>query len=104
VVECLGSPTTAQTEVLVHEAKGKAAHSGPGDKFIPFSVPAIPGARSYRVSSGGNEGEDVTFADGPYYYLVGAGHSEGGANAVTQAHPIAAATTLYRRAHRLPTN
>lgn len=102
VVERLGSPTAAQQEVLVYEQQGKAAHSGSGDKFIRFSVPAIPDARSYRVSSGGGEGEDVAFAVGPYYYLVGAGHSEGGTDALTQAHLIAAATALHRRVHKLP--
>jgi hypothetical protein len=96
-----GSPAAARHEVIVFRAKVRAAHSAPGDVFATFTAPAIPGARAYALSSNGNEGLDVTFADGPYYFLVGAGGPAGAPDAATRAQLLAAAATLYRRVHRL---
>jgi hypothetical protein len=101
VVERLGSPAAARQEVVVFGQKSRAAHSGAGDTFATFAAPAIPGARAYSLHSDGTRGLDVTFADGPYYYLVGAGGPAGAADAATRAQVLAAATTLYRRVHQL---
>ena len=101
VVERLGSRAAARQEVVVFGQKAKAAHSGSGDIYAPFAVPAIPGARAYSLSSNGLAGLDVTFADGPYYYLVGAGGPAGADDAATRAQVVAAATILYRRVRQL---
>jgi hypothetical protein len=101
VVVRFGSPAAASHEAVVFDAKIRAAHSGSGDTFATFAGPAIPGARAYAVSSNGNAGLDVTFADGPYYFLVGAGGPAGAPDGATRAQLLAAAATLYRRVHRL---
>jgi len=94
----LGSPASARAELKVDFADGRAN----GGRFSAFSVPAIPGARGYRVSGGGSIGENILFADGPFLYLVGQGWSTADAHAPTRAGLIAAATTLYRRVHGHP--
>jgi len=94
----LGSAASARAELTVDFAEGKAN----GGSFAAFSVPAIPGARAYRVSGGGSAGENVLFADGPFLYLVGQGWSSADTHTPTRAGLIAAATTLYRRVHGHP--
>src|SRR5581483_6936427 len=69
----LGSATAARAELKADLAQDRA-HGG---SFSTFSVPAIPGARGYRVPGG----ENIYFADGPFLYLVGQGWS------TTAAHP-----------------
>jgi hypothetical protein len=94
----LGSATSARAELKVDLTENKAR----GGFFKPFSVPAIPGARGYRVSSGGSGGENVYFADGPFLYLVGQGWSSTDTNPPSRAGLIAAVTTLYKRVHGHP--
>ena len=95
----LGSPASARAELKVDLAETKAASGG---SFSAFSVPAIPGARAYRVSGGGSVGENIFFADGPFLYLVGQGWSSADAHPPTRAGLITAATTLYQRVHGHP--
>jgi hypothetical protein len=94
----LGTAAAARAELKVDFAEDKAT----GGSFSAFSVPAIPGARAYRVSGGGSVGENIYFADGPFLYLVGQGWSTADAHPPTHAGLIAAATTLYRRVHGHP--
>jgi hypothetical protein len=94
----LGSAASARAELKVDFAEDKAN----GTSFSAFSVPAIPGARAYRVSGGGSVGENIYFADGPFLYLIGQGWSSADAHPPTRAGLIAAATTLYRRVHGHP--
>jgi hypothetical protein len=75
---------------------------GPGARWALFSVPAIPGARGFEASGGGQGGRNVAFVAGPFYYLVGAGWQAGDANAVTRTQLIAGAVLLYRRVHGMP--
>jgi hypothetical protein len=60
-----------------------------------FAVSAIPGAHGYTQHSRIN----VEFADGTYYYLVGARWLPGTPSPTTTAAVIAAAQRLYRRNH-----
>jgi hypothetical protein len=95
----LGSAPSARAELRVDLTENKAQSGG---SFSAFSVPAIPGARGYRVSGGGSVGENVLFADGPFLYLIGQGWSSGDKNPPTRGGLIKAVTTLYRRVHGHP--
>jgi hypothetical protein len=95
----LGSAAAARAELKVDLAENKAHGGG---SFTAFAVPAIPGARAYRVSGGGGVGENVYFADGPFLYLVGQGFSSADKNPPTRTGLIAAVTTLYQRVHGHP--
>ena len=66
-------------------------------KASPFAVPAVPGARGYRVSAGGLFGDNVYFADGNFLYLVGQGWSSRDKKPPTRAALIAAVQKLYAR-------
>jgi hypothetical protein len=76
------------------EVRGEEAHGAKG-----FAVPRIPGARGFGGVNGANTGYNVAFADGTYYYLVGAGYPTGSPGAPTQQDLIVAAQHLYARVH-----
>jgi hypothetical protein len=95
----LGSAASAHAELKVDLAENKAQGGG---SFSAFSVPAIPGARGYRVSGGGSVGENIFFADGPFLYLVGQGWSTADKTPPTRASLIAAVMALYGRVHNHP--
>lgn len=71
----------------------------PRRAYSSFQVTGIPGALGFGASGGGDTGINVAFADGSYYYLVGAGWHTGNASPTSRAALIAAATNLYRRVH-----
>jgi len=93
----LGSAAAARAELKASFDDDRVA-AGPG-VFSAFPVSAIPGARGYRESGGGQVGENVLFADGPFVYLVGQGFSSADKNAPTEAGLIAAVKKLYMRVH-----
>jgi hypothetical protein len=64
-----------------------------------FPVHGIPGARGFESISNQNNGRNVAFADGDYYYIVGAGWGGGSSNAVLRSTLAAAAVVLYHRVH-----
>ncbi len=64
-----------------------------------FTVAAIPGASGFGGAHNGSTGYNVAFADGAYYYLVGAGWPTGTPSPPTRAALITAAEDLYRRVH-----
>ena len=64
-----------------------------------FPVHGIPGARGFETISSQNSGRNVAFADGDYYYIVGAGWGGGSSNAVSRSALAAAAVGLYHRVH-----
>ena len=97
----LGSAASARAELKVDFAEYTTG-AGASGSFSTFSVPAVPGARGYRVSGGGVHGENILFADGPFLYLVGQGWSSADKPQPTRAGLIAAVTTLYRRVHGHP--
>lgn len=103
-----GNPNRYGLSLLEHfssapSARAELAHqtgpSAPGGPAPHFAVPGIPGAVGF---GGGTDtgGRNVAFADGPYYYLVGAGWQGSASNAVSQAKLIAVAKRLYARARR----
>lgn len=97
LVEQLGSPSSARAELLAEYRTSAASGGG----FKPFPVSGIPGARGYDLASQGSAAHNVSFADGRYHYVVGAGYPAGSANTPTRAQVITAARTLYRRVHTL---
>ena len=61
-----------------------------------FAVTSIPGGHGYAEHSLIN----VEFADGPYYYDVGARWPPGTSDGPSRAALVAAAASLYKRVHR----
>jgi len=94
VVEQLGSASAAHSELTddVQEVKGV------GGTFGTFPVSGIPGAVGYSLSSPQGAGINVTWADGPYYYLVGETIST--LQKSSEDTLSIAALHLYRRTHR----
>jgi hypothetical protein len=95
----LGSAASARAELKVDLMENKAQG---GSSFSAFPVPAVPGAKGYRVSGGGSAGENIFFADGPFLYLVGQGWSSTDKTPPTRAGLIAAVEKLYTRVHGHP--
>jgi len=90
-VEQFSSATSAKAEV-VHESTA----NGP---WVSFPVHGIPGARGFEALSSQGNGRNVAFADGVYYYIVGAGWGGASNNAVSRSTIAAAALRLYQRVH-----
>jgi hypothetical protein len=85
----LGSAASARAE-LAAEVRYAKAYQAP----LTFRVSAIPGA----VGFGGSGGENIVFADGPFFYLVGNAW-QGSPHNPRHAALIEAATKLYQRVH-----
>jgi hypothetical protein len=81
---------------LLAETTPIAGHVG----YTPFAVSGIPGAHGFAASNNGFSGINVAFADGSYFYLIGAGWPNGLSTPPTKATLIAAAQRLYHRVHR----
>ena len=64
-----------------------------------FPVHGIPDARGFEEISNQSSGRNVAFADGDFYYIVGAGWGGGSSNAVSRSTLAAAAVVLYHRVH-----
>jgi hypothetical protein len=92
VVEQFPSPHAARSELAAQIAMARA----PGPRSA-FNVRGIPGATGFDDSHGGSSSENVAFAKGSYYYLVGAGWLTGTPSTPTHASLIAAARRLYDR-------
>jgi hypothetical protein len=93
VVEQLGSARAARAEVAgdIREVKGL------GGTFGTFPVRGIPGAIGYSLSSPQGAGINITWAVGPYYYLVGETLSS--LQKASENTLSVAALHLYRRTH-----
>jgi hypothetical protein len=89
VVEQFRSPVGARSE-LAHNLATFTAGAGQ----VKFSVPGIPHSAGFG-GSGANNGVNVAFADGDYYYLVG----EEPSSRANRAAVIASAQKLYHRVH-----
>jgi prepilin-type processing-associated H-X9-DG protein len=74
----------------------EAASNGP---WKYFTVAGIPGARGFDQSSSSHGGRNVAFADGSFYYLIGAGWSGGAPSAVSRSALSSVALALYHRVH-----
>jgi hypothetical protein len=98
----LRSAAAARAELQANFAYFKALDKSSGGSFTEYSVPAIAGARGFRVLGQGQVGENVFFADGPFLYLVGAGWPITDKSAPTRAALIVAVKRLYARVHGHP--
>jgi hypothetical protein len=92
IVEHFQSAGEAQTELGLQI--GVVRMSG---QVAAFAVPAIPGARGFALHGPRTSTLAVLFADGAYYYSLGASWSTAGPSPVTRASVIAAAQHLYNR-------
>ena len=71
LVEQFKTAQEAQAEVNYEAGQFPNEVAGQG-KVIQFSVPGIPGARGYAVTSGASGGAaNISFAKGPYAYVAG---------------------------------
>ena len=86
----LGSAVAARAE-LAAEVRYETTHQAP----VTFHVSTIPGAVGY----GGGGGENITFADGRFLYLVGNAWQTPTTHNPRHAALTEAATKLYRRVH-----
>jgi hypothetical protein len=100
IVEQFGSPAAARAEAAANYAQFKKVPGGGG--FTPFTVTGIPGARAYKATGPQFGGYNVIFADGSYYYLIGAGWQAGDRNPPSRALVVTTAQHQYRRVHALP--
>jgi hypothetical protein len=91
VVEHYRSPASARAELAYQYAHLNDSHSA---KFVTFPV-GIPYARGVSITGADKVGLNVMFADGPNYYVVGAGAPSNARNAPTRAQLISAAGFLY---------
>ena len=89
----LGSAAAARAE-LAAEVRYETTHQAP----VTFRVSTIPGAVGY----GGGGGENITFADGPFLYLVGNAWQTPTTHNPRHAALTEAATKLYLRVHGHP--
>jgi hypothetical protein len=89
----LGSAASARAE-LVAQVRYEKATQAP----LTFRVSTIPGA----VGFGGDGGENIVFADGPFLYLVGNAWEARSTHNPRHAALIEAATKLYQRVHGHP--
>jgi hypothetical protein len=89
----LGSVASARAE-LAAQIRDEKANQAP----LTFRVSTIPGA----VGFGGDGGENIVFADGPFLYLVGNAWGAASTHNPRHAALIEAATRLYQRIHGHP--
>lgn len=94
----LGSAASARAELAAEVRSDKTQ----GFAVNTFRVGAIPGAVGFGGSNGNSGGENITFADGPFVYLVGNAWTGSPTHNPRHAALIEAATKLYRRVHGRP--
>ena len=75
-----------------------ATYGSGGVKVTHFAVPGVPGATGLYAHRPDGAGYDAVFADGPYFYDVGA-YSPDPKAPPTSAQVAAAASALYHRVH-----
>jgi hypothetical protein len=95
----LRSAAAARAELTANFQYFKGLDKASGGVFTAYPVPAVPGARAFRVLGHGQVAENVFFADGPFLYLVGAGWRFADTSPPTRAQIVAAVTKLYNRVH-----
>jgi hypothetical protein len=96
IVERFSSPAGARKELETQIRKSKASASG---RFKAFPVPEVPGARGFALPGPRSSGQNVAFADGAYYHLVGTGWLADDPHPPTRIGLTTAAKNLYRRLH-----
>jgi hypothetical protein len=98
----LGSPGAARAELAALFREFKTENAQHGGSFSTFSVSTIPSAQAYHVAGGGQVGENILFANGPFLYLLGEGWSTEIKDPPARSTLIAAVTTLYKRVRDHP--
>jgi hypothetical protein len=93
LVEQFNSKAAAKAELL-KQAEGLHAR---GARLLPLA--SIPGGVGIAISTTERAGANVEFADGPYYYVVGAGWGPHEPHAPKAVAVTAAAHALYKRVH-----
>ena len=103
VVVRLRSSHAAQTEIAQQLRDfADEPHRGRAKTYAAFSVPGIPGAHGFALTTSATSGLNIIFADGPYLYHLGVGWGNQVTNPPTRTQLIAAASTLYKRVHPRP--
>ena len=100
VVAQFESPAGARAEATRQYAQ--QTKPMPGGHVTIFPVPRVPGARAYKAIGAQFGGYNVLWADGRYYYLVGAGWPGGDPHPPSRALVLTAAQRVYQRDHGLP--
>jgi hypothetical protein len=93
VVERFRSSKSARAETAF------AATPQPGAKQTDFTVPGIPGARGFDISSAQTSGYNIAFGVGSHFYLVGVGWQTALPHPPSRAKLVTAAQRLYKRVH-----
>jgi hypothetical protein len=75
---------------------------GRAKTYTAFSVPGIPGAHGFTLTSADSSGHNIIFADGPFTYHLGVGWGNQASSPPTRAQLIAAAKAFYARVHARP--
>jgi hypothetical protein len=99
IVEQYRSSSSARAELAYQYAQTRSQAAAQGSRFTMFPVAGIPGALGWEADDPNNVGINVLFADGPFYYGVGAGFPPNAHGAPTRAQLVAEATALYRLVH-----
>ncbi len=92
IVEQFRSSSAARTEVAAEVQADRAV-----GHVTTFAVAGMPGAVGFGGVKTQFSGENIAFAKGSYYYLVGAGWPTGAKSPPTRADLITAARRLYDR-------
>jgi hypothetical protein len=99
LVEQYRSPSGARAELASQYAHDRSRSAGQAAKFVTFPVTAIPGALGWQIADSNVVGINVLFADGAFYYVVGAGFPPNARGAPTRNQVASEATSLYRLVH-----
>jgi hypothetical protein len=100
VVEQFGSAAEARAEAAAQYKEQTAPMAG--GHVTPLALSGIPGVRAYKATSAQFGGYNVLFANGRYYYLVGAGWPGNDRHPPSRALVTSAAQHLYQRVRGLP--
>lgn len=99
----LRSASAARAEIAqqIRDFAGEPKR-GRAKTYAVFSVPGIPGAHGFTLSTADTTGHNIIFADGPFTYHLGVGYGNQASSPPTRAQLIAAARALYGRVHSRP--
>ena len=99
IVEQFGSPASARADAMRQYAQ--QTKPMPGSQVTTFTVSGIPASRAYKTTGAQFGGYNILWADGRYYYLVGAGWPGSDPHPPSRALVVTAAQHVYQRDHGL---
>jgi hypothetical protein len=99
----LRSASAARGEIA-QQLRDFAGQPGRGraKSYAAFSMPGIPGAHGFKLTSDDTSGYNIIYADGPFTYHLGVGWGNQASSPPTRAQLIAAARAFYGRVHSRP--